>query len=50
MLLRHTKERPDLNDGEKHEPERPHKTALHLMLALKQVRQRGPFRTVKGLK
>ncbi|NMF98421.1 hypothetical protein GPA27_13600 [Aromatoleum toluolicum] len=50
MLLRHTKERPDLNDGQRHEPEHRQATALHLMLALKQVRQRGPFRTAKGLK
>lgn len=44
MLIHRTKERPDLNDGEKHEPKR---SALAVMLALKAVRAGNPIKTVK---
>ena len=44
MLLTHTQPRPDLNNGQKHE----HKaTALHLFLALQQVRGSRPIKTLK---
>lgn len=45
MLIHHTKPREDLNDGEKHE--KPHRSALSVMLALAQVRAGRPIKTLK---
>lgn len=45
MLITHTKERPDLNDGQPHTPRKA--TALHLMLALAQVRAHNPIKTLR---
>ena len=45
MLIHHTKERPDLNDGEKHEPRKV--TALQIELALRRVRSIGAIKTLK---
>lgn len=45
MLITHTKERPDLNDSQPHTPRKA--TALHLMLALVQVRAHSPIKTLR---
>lgn len=45
MLITHTQPRPDLNDGQPHAPRKA--TALHLMLALAQVRAHGPIKTLR---
>lgn len=45
MLLKNTKPRPDLNDGQPHEPRKA--TALHVMLALAQVRAGRPIKTIR---
>lgn len=45
MLITHKHPRPDLNDGEKHEPRKA--TALHLVLALAAVRAGRPIKTVR---
>lgn len=45
MLITHTHPRADLNDGQPHTPRKA--TALHLMLALAQVRAHSPIKTLR---